>query len=226
MLPMILILFQLLNAWSFQAHCIIGLLAMRKSNTDLDLCRLSVLPDKLKYTKEYAWTRKLHYTDITDTNCNVTAANNTKGLIDSIRFGVPIQNKTVEYALKIHLIQDVHQPLHLSGKYRGGNEKYFLWNNKNLSLHHIWDFEMVNKRLEQFHSQTEFIDYLHFKGLKSKFTIQEISSLNCNNVYNYNFGTESDLSGTYYSERIDLVENLLISAALQISEVPFNFNFQ
>ena len=218
-------LFQLLCfSWGFKTHCIIGKLVMRMTRTNLDLCKLSVLPDILKFTKNYTWTRTLHYTDTKDSQPSECVVRNTKGLIDSIKGGVVFENKTIELAMKIHFIQDAHQPLHLSSFKRGGNDYFVNWNNRKVSLHRIWDIEIINKRLQDFHSETQFIDYLETKNPKL-FTFESINKLNCLYVLRIP-GQYSDLSLGYYNNTILLVEDLLVSAALQVKKALVNFYFQ
>ena len=65
------------------------------------------------------------------------------------------------FALKclIHLVADLHQPLHVgNGKDRGGNDiqlEYF-WNNSN--LHRVWDSGIIDSQNLSF---TEYADWIH-----------------------------------------------------------------
>ncbi|KAK3811903.1 MAG: S1/P1 nuclease [Benniella sp.] len=52
-----------------------------------------------------------------------------------------------EDALKffVHFLGDVHQPLHASGKDRGGNNARAKWGRAGTSLHRIWDGQLILK---------------------------------------------------------------------------------
>src|SRR5690554_7846576 len=45
----------------------------------------------------------------------------------------------------VHLVGDVHQPLHVgNGKDRGGNDVKVSWFGENSNLHKIWDSEIID----------------------------------------------------------------------------------
>lgn len=62
---------------------------------------------------------------------------------------VPSYPITCQEELKylIHLIGDVHQPLHASGKDRGGNDYILRLGRRQYNLHALWDSELLNNRL-------------------------------------------------------------------------------
>ena len=58
----------------------------------------------------------------------------------------------------VHLVGDIHQPLHVGrGEDRGGNEIKVKWFGKDTNLHRVWDSEMINTYMM---SYTEFTDLL------------------------------------------------------------------
>jgi len=62
----------------------------------------------------------------------------------------PEEKADREDALKffIHFLGDVHQPLHASGKDRGGNNARAKWGRAGTSLHRIWDGQLILVSLE------------------------------------------------------------------------------
>lgn len=44
----------------------------------------------------------------------------------------------------IHLVGDIHQPLHVYGEGQGGNKIKLLWFNENVNLHQVWDERLIN----------------------------------------------------------------------------------
>lgn len=57
----------------------------------------------------------------------------------------PEDKSTREDALRffVHFMGDVHQPLHASGKERGGNNASAKWGRAKSSLHRIWDGQLI-----------------------------------------------------------------------------------
>lgn len=54
-----------------------------------------------------------------------------------------------EFALRciIHLVGDLHQPLHVgNGLDKGGNDLQVRWNTRGTNLHHIWDDEIIKAK--------------------------------------------------------------------------------
>ncbi|BFZ57502.1 hypothetical protein PYCC9005_004554 [Savitreella phatthalungensis] len=53
--------------------------------------------------------------------------------------------------LLVHFVEDLHQPLHLSGKLRGGNDKPVVYNGYRSNLHRVWDGLVVTRRMREIH---------------------------------------------------------------------------
>ncbi|KNE73053.1 hypothetical protein AMAG_17322 [Allomyces macrogynus ATCC 38327] len=47
----------------------------------------------------------------------------------------------------VHLVQDIHQPLHVSGRERGGNDVQVVFNRHDANLHGVWDTLMLKKHM-------------------------------------------------------------------------------
>jgi L-ascorbate metabolism protein UlaG (beta-lactamase superfamily) len=58
----------------------------------------------------------------------------------------------------VHFVQDVHQPLHLSGRDRGGNDAIALFDGHQSNLHAVWDTLLLVKYLkEEFHGSMDLL---------------------------------------------------------------------
>ena len=56
----------------------------------------------------------------------------------------PAQRKVEALRFLIHFVGDVHQPLHAADRQdKGGNDENINWHGKRLSLHQIWDQDVV-----------------------------------------------------------------------------------
>jgi hypothetical protein len=112
----------------------------------------SVWADKVKRTKKYSFTSKLHYTNIN--TCSVeslnTTGNSVIGAIHELTTGEGGRFKNLSEKEKlmflIHFIGDISQPLHVYGAGRGGNDIKVIRNkngrNKKTNLHSLWDSEI------------------------------------------------------------------------------------
>ena len=134
------------------------------------LGRASSWADYIKRYQEYQWTKPMHYFD-TDDNPPDTCLFDLKDcksgvygcLMSSLQhfysnLGTDIDPTdkgpttviTAVQGLKffVHLMQDLHQPLHVCGKLRGGNDIQFRFGKKKANLHSIWDGLLINKRIQ------------------------------------------------------------------------------
>jgi hypothetical protein len=85
-----------------------------------------------------------------------------------------LKAKREALAFLVHLIGDLHQPLHVGRKKdKGGNTISLKWFGKNTNLHALWDEKLIE--MEQL-SFTEYSDML--KKYKSSFLPQQLQSLN------------------------------------------------
>lgn len=165
-------------AWGPTGHRTVGLVAERFLNTDtlikvfeiLDnqtMARVSTWPDEVKsepatYSHTYNW----HYTDWSDASHDHDETISSGKLIGAINEQVSVlkdakaSKDKKAFALKflIHLIGDVHMPLHVgNGLDRGGNACKVLFHNQTTNLHALWDEGMINFTGLSFTELTSFI---------------------------------------------------------------------
>jgi hypothetical protein len=84
----------------------------------------------------------------------------------------PEAKSTREDALRffVHFMGDVHQPLHASGKDRGGNNAQAKWGRAKTSLHRIWDGQLIlvspwqknDPRFSNINFRVILSDHIHF----------------------------------------------------------------
>lgn len=182
----------------------------------------SIWADKVKKTKKYSFSRPLHYMDIID-KCSITRkdinCNDNKciyyaihQLTSSVDRG-PFEGLTKVERLKflLHFLQDITQPLHVYGKFRGGNDVKVTRNkngrNKTTNLHTLWDSEIP---------QT-FISSGKYQHTIKNVTLVDVINFNlnvgCN--YAYNFKDDYIIFEDYYMS--DVVKEMFdnyISLAL------------
>ncbi|KAI0030239.1 phospholipase C/P1 nuclease domain-containing protein [Vararia minispora EC-137] len=83
------------------------------------------------------------------------AIRNVTGILDGfvarggVRRASAKEMATASEALKflVHFVGDMHQPLHLTGRDRGGNGDKVAWNGRVTNLHSLWDSLLIAKAL-------------------------------------------------------------------------------
>jgi hypothetical protein len=168
----------LVDAWGRSGHYLIGeatfkLLSEETRSTLIRVTTLdtsfnssmgtaSIWADIIKYTPRYAWTRVLHYYDNEEsdppTKCDFHAPSpkEKKNIIRGIQnfTDTYVSDKRLNTLMNIHLLQDLHQPLHLAGKARGGNGVMIPLpppSTRNVSLHEYWDVVAVNALVNRYY---------------------------------------------------------------------------
>jgi hypothetical protein len=113
--------------------------------------------DKIKRTKGYGWTSKLHYVkakmnekcsiemdrDCLNDNCSIGAINNFTFILANSA------DKLEALLFFIHFIGDLHNPLHNCDKLGGGNGQKVLFGHKHTNLHSVWDGLILEKWIKQ-----------------------------------------------------------------------------
>lgn len=110
--------------------------------------------DKIKSDPAYDHTHDWHWVTIpngmtykeTEKNPNGDLINSIRTFIQELKTG-SLSSEEEEKKLKmlIHLIGDIHQPLHVgNGEDRGGNDTEVEWFHDDSNLHRVWDSEMID----------------------------------------------------------------------------------
>ena len=107
--------------------------------------------DKEKFGKFYTW----HYVNMPLDGVYNEVEKNPKGdLITGIKECVAvlkndkstIEDKRFYLKMLVHLMGDLHQPLHIGQKEdKGGNAIQVQWHGKSSNLHRVWDGDLINE---------------------------------------------------------------------------------
>ncbi|KAF8880044.1 phospholipase C/P1 nuclease domain-containing protein [Infundibulicybe gibba] len=128
-------------------------------------CRLASIAawaDAVRFYKR--WSGPLHYVgavgDYPSETCLFPGTQGWEGQLNvltgirnvtDILEGGPgvVEDELAEEALKflVHFLGDLHMPLHLTGRARGGNSIKVLWNGRHTNLHSVWDGLLLAKSL-------------------------------------------------------------------------------
>lgn len=153
------------NFWSKTGHRVVGEVAMghlnRKTKREVSkllngqsLAAVSNYADIIKSDRAFKNFSTWHYVNIPlDKNYSEVEPSPNGDLVTGIQKCIEIlknQNSTEAdriFYLKmlIHLIGDLHQPMHVGrAEDKGGNDIQLQWFGKGSNLHRVWDSNMIN----------------------------------------------------------------------------------
>ncbi len=152
-------------AWGPTGHRVVGAVADRflepavalkvyKILGGQNMARVSNWSDEIKSEPQtYSHTYNWHYTDWKDGDHDHDETNSSGKLLTAINEQMAVlkdPNAAMEkknFALKfvVHLVGDLHQPLHVgNGLDRGGNSCKVNFQKRDMNLHQLWDEAMID----------------------------------------------------------------------------------
>ncbi len=152
-------------AWGQTGHRVVGLVAEKHLNKkarkrvlrvlqDNSLAEVSNWMDDVKSDANYNHTHEWHWVTIPDNTSYDQTAKNPNGdlvmKIEELTAALKAKNLSPDKereAVKflIHLVGDLHQPLHVGGgNDTGGNDVKVQWFGQPSNLHRVWDSDMIN----------------------------------------------------------------------------------
>ncbi|MEQ1552997.1 MAG: S1/P1 nuclease [Ferruginibacter sp.] len=184
------------NAWGVLGHRIVGQIAdsylTPKAKIEItkilgfeSVAMASNWPDFIKSDPAYKYLSTWHYVNlkaglVLDTftktlvdDIEIDAYTKTNFVINELKVNKLLTTETKQLYLRvlIHLIGDVHQPLHLGRlEDRGGNSIKVKWFGDESNLHQVWDEKLIN--FQQM-SYTEYANYLNHTTLQQRKTWQK-----------------------------------------------------
>ncbi|CAG8663816.1 13394_t:CDS:2, partial [Racocetra persica] len=136
-----------------------------------NLSYIAAWADQIKHKPEYRFTSSMHYisppNDYPPSNCYFSWTPGKYDLINAIHNYSNILDPKSDHehwlraeALNfvVHFIGDLHQPLHITARDRGGNGSPALFEGHHTNLHSIWDTTLLYKRIREFNANSNF-DY-------------------------------------------------------------------
>ena len=238
-----LIVFQSFG-WGATGHRVVGLIAERhltkKAKRNIErvlgretLAEVSNFMDFIKSDATYRHMSPWHYATIPDDQSYDEVGTPEEGdvIVTIQRLMEELESKEFTdvdeaFALKclVHLIGDIHQPLHVgNGEDRGGNDiklEYF-WRGSN--LHRVWDSGIIDG---QNYSYTEYVEWINHP---TKAQLEDWSSMNVVDWANeskelraqcYETMTEDlKLTYRYNFDNIALVNQRLLQAGIRLANV-------
>lgn len=168
-----------LFAWGKIGHRVVGEVAnsylSKKAKKRIDqilnghsLAEVSNWMDDIKSDHAYDYANSWHWVTIpdgmsyeeTDKNKDGDVISTITRIIAELKAGkLTAVQEEEQLKMLIHLVGDIHQPLHVgTGKDQGGNkvEVKWFWNKSN--LHRVWDSEMIDSKQYSFTELSQIVD--------------------------------------------------------------------
>ncbi len=174
------------EAWGPNGHRIVAQIAEKRLSSvakkeivrligPVPLALVSTWADEIKSDPSWQHASPWHYINVPPDQAVETARRSSRGdVIEAIgRFEGVLRDRQANRqdqaeALKflVHLVADVHQPLHVGyASDRGGNDVRVRWFGKNTNLHAVWDEHLIEG---QKLSYTEFVAFIDQKVMRRK----------------------------------------------------------
>jgi len=175
-----------LSAWGLRGHRIVARIAenhlnetARKKVKELlgedALTKVANEADSYRSDSKWKCAAPLHYASIEDQDTYLKSEKSTQG--DIVRalvyFEDALRDKKTSAAARtnalkwlVHLVGDIHQPLHVGRSCdRGGNSVEVSWFKSKSNLHKVWDSQFINHEDLSFSEYAEQLDKIDDKAI-------------------------------------------------------------
>lgn len=237
--------FSAINAfgWGQTGHRVIGEIAenhlSRKAKKNIEkllgdesLAIVSTWMDEIRSDEAYDHTHPWHYTTIPPGETYETAEVEDGGrLVKAIEDMIgtlkneekPKEEKVEALKMLVHLVGDLHQPLHVgTGEDRGGNDVKLEFFYQPSNLHRIWDSGMIDHKQLSYTELAEAVDHAS-KDQVQKWTKGTVADWADEAVQYreqvYAIGDKDYLSYEYVYKNWDLVQQQLQKAGVRLAGV-------
>lgn len=137
----------------------------------------------------------------------------------------PADKKVFALRMLVHLIGDMHQPMHTARKEDlGGNRIYVTWFGQRSNLHRVWDEQLID--FQQL-SYTEYVNAINFttpektkhwnQGSIKDYIFESYEI--CNKIYAEGIKKDDRLSYKYNFQWIDTVNQQLLKGGIRLANI-------
>jgi hypothetical protein len=189
------------SAWGVLGHRIVGQIAdsylTKKAKLEIEkilgfesVALASNWPDFIKSDPAYKYLSPWHYVNLKagltedslrfflNKDTAVDAYTKINFIVTELKKNklLPTETKQLYIRLLIHIIGDIHQPMHVGREEdRGGNSIKVKWFNEDVNLHQVWDEKLVNFQQLSYTEYAAAINHVsqQQKLAWQKFTLQD-----------------------------------------------------
>lgn len=193
---------------------------------------MSIWADKVKTNPRYRWTKNLHYIDIEECGKVIDPERYCESgcIYTSLNFlskhNYANLTKTENVQLLVHLLQDLFQPLHSCGFFRGGNDKNIILKRRNINSkgRKINYHQLFDSFLPEYFTKNK--GGYSIKNIKDTIDYVEILQTNLDLCCKINWNvTEMYLEDFYDSIGGNNYYNKLIDNYLQLTTLSITMKF-
>jgi len=193
-----------------------------------DISRMANWADEIKSDPSWKKANDWHYCTIPDSEKYEFQEKNGKAVEKVNEFinllknkKTPPEEKKIALKFLIHVVGDLHQPLHVgNGNDRGGNNIKVEWFGEPTNIHTIWDSKLIDFQKLSF---TEYANYLTLNEDRSQISKWQKSEV-LDYVYEsqrlrkqcYEF-SEKNLKWRYFYKNKTLLETRLLQGGVRLS---------
>lgn len=229
-------------SWGPTGHRTTGLIAEKylnkKAKKELlrilggqSLAMASTWMDEVRSDSTYDYMADWHWVTIQDGQTYEQSEKNPNGdviqaierVIESLKSKKLSAKEETEYLkILVHLVGDIHQPLHVGGgNDRGGNDIKVTWFRTDSNLHRVWDSDMIDDTHLSYTELGESLDKPSAEKLKvlQKSTVRDWATESMsyrNRVYDYGNGK---LGYPYAYRNFDVVRERLLQAGVRLAGI-------
>lgn len=232
---------QLAFGWGQTGHRAIGEVAShhltKKAKKNIEkllgaesLAIASVWMDEVRSDSLYDHTHDWHWVTIPEgEHYHETEKNPDGDVVEAIgRMKEILENEEVSDSLKIealrflvHLVGDLHQPLHVgNGTDKGGNDVKLKWFYKSSNLHRVWDSEIIDSKGLSYTELAQAVDH----PSKEEVTVWQSGTVEdwaheavMYRPQVYNTGDSENLSYEYMYYNWDLIQLQIEKAGVRLA---------
>ena len=235
------------NEWGKTGHRTVGKIAekhltnktkrhLKKLLDGGSLALYSTYADEIKSDKRYNEFYTWHYINMPFKDTYQSSNKNSEGdLVTGINYCIKIiqddtsstNDKKFYLKLLIHLIGDLHQPMHIGlAEDRGGNDFKVSWFGNQTNLHSVWDTKMIdnyNMSYSELASNSKEISKKQIKFIQSGSVVDWVNETHeiTKNIYK-SVSQGEDLKYKYSYENMGLVRTQLQKAGLRLASLLNN----
>lgn len=150
-----------------------------------NIAMVSNWADFIKSDKSWRHAGDWHYQTVPDSLSVEASRGHFKGnLLNKISEfrgiladdSVSKEEKTIALKFLIHLIGDLHQPLHVgNGKDRGGNQISVEWFRKKTNLHSVWDSKMIDDQQLSYKEYASYLEDISSEEMRKEWASSSVS---------------------------------------------------
>lgn len=185
--------------------------------------------DEIRNDKRYDYLGTAHYINIPRPNGPTKIAeNDIQRELNRTLLEVKSLNTLSDSAIKldllklIHLVGDIHQPLHTGYEVdRGGNDITVIFNDKKTNLHRLWDSQLIESLSIDSTAVSAYLNNLSRKQVAEYSKVDvglwiKESQSHLDNIYQFENGV---INEKYVSDAKPVIEEQLAKAVLRLERV-------